>query len=168
MMQSLSFKNTIYLSLIDVLATAGILFLPAQSHLVSYPLYLLEPMRVCLFAIIFFSKGNRWNPYMMALTLPMISSIVSGHPVFPKNIVMSGELLINVWMLHYIYNRCQKMAVSVFTSILVSKTLYYVVKFFVISAGFLDSSLFSTNIYIQIIIAMLIALMFKFVPSVKR
>ncbi len=55
--------------IIDILGLTFIYFVPAISHLLSFPLYLVEPMRVML--IIAIAHTTKRNAYLIALTLPV-------------------------------------------------------------------------------------------------
>ncbi len=80
----------------DLLALAFIYFTPAISHLFSFPVYFLEPMRIMLIlAIVHTSKKNA---YILAFTLPLFSFLISSHPSPIKTCLISGELLLNVWL----------------------------------------------------------------------
>ena len=49
-------KSNTKIYLLDILALAAIYFLPAFSHMLSLPLYLIEPMRFALVASIIFTN----------------------------------------------------------------------------------------------------------------
>ena len=115
-----------------VLAIALVLLVPVLSHIVAYPLHAFEPMRIALFWVILLLPEKKWNALMLAALLPMISFVVSGHPLFPKNIVMSGELVINVVLLYWILAKTGSYSLSVLLSMVASKVIYYVVKYLLI------------------------------------
>lgn len=68
--------------LIDIIALAFIYSIPALSHMLSLPVYLIEPMRLML--IIAMVHSNKTNAYIIALTMPLFSYLVSGHPQCTK------------------------------------------------------------------------------------
>lgn len=72
---------------INAAALTLIYFTPALSHLLNFPLYLIEPMRLML--ILAMVHSNRLNA-SAAVSLPLFSFAVSGHPLFYK---MSAILL---------------------------------------------------------------------------
>ena len=149
----------------DAIAILLILLVPAISHLVAYPLHAFEPMRVVLFAVILMRPSMKWNAIALAAMLPIVSFAVSGHPVFPKNLVMSGELVVNVLLFYLLRSKTGKYATSVFGSMIISKMLYYFVKYLLISGGLLQMTLFSTSIYYQLGVVLLFTLLFLIYDS---
>ena len=78
--------------LIDLLLISFIYFLPSLSHLVSFPVYYLDPMKIALtVALVHTSKRNS---YFIALTLPVFSFLISSHPQLVKSVLISAELII--------------------------------------------------------------------------
>ena len=135
--------------LVDILGLTFIYFVPSISHLLSVPLYLVEPMRVML--IIAIAHTTKRNAYIIALTLPLFSFLTTAHPFFFKTIIISIELVINVWLFYFLATKWKNYFGAMITSILISKVFYYIMKFGLISAALLDSSLISTPIYLQVI-----------------
>ena len=87
-------KSNIKTYLIDFFLLLSIYFLPAISHLFAFPIYYLDPMRIALVvALIYTSKKNA---YIIALTLPLFSFIISSHPQILKSFLLSAELIINL------------------------------------------------------------------------
>ena len=78
--------------LIDILGLAFIYFVPTLSHLLNFPLYLVELMRVML--IIAIAHTTKRNAYLIALTPPLFSFLVSSHPFFLKTMIITVELII--------------------------------------------------------------------------
>ena len=139
--------------IIDILGLAFIYFVPALSHLLSLPLYLVEPMRVML--IIAIAHTTKRNAYLIALTLPLFSYLVSAHPFFYKTIIITIELLLNAWLFYFLANKWKSYFAAMITSIIISKAFYYVMKFGLISAALLDSDLITTPLYLQAITMLL-------------
>jgi hypothetical protein len=165
-MNTLSIANRrtgIYL-LFDIISLTFIYFVPTISHLVGLPLYLIEPMRLML--VIALVHTNKYNAYIIALTLPLFSYLISAHPHFPKMMLITAELIFNVWFFYFIFNRTGKAFAAIISSIIISKAAYYAIKFGLISLAILPSSnLISTPIYIQVITTLVfstyLALLFK-------
>ncbi len=133
--------------LIDILALAFIYFTPAISHLFSFPLYLLEPMRIML--ILSIAHTSRKNAYLIALSLPIFSFVISAHPSVLKSLLITGELFMNVWLFYYLSEKIKNVFGSAVISIVLSKAAYYTFKFLFISAGLLATELISTPLYLQ-------------------
>jgi len=132
---------------IDLLTVSFVFFTPAISHLVRFPLYLAEPMRLML--ILALAHSRKANAYLLALTLPLFSFAISAHPVFPKMILIGMELSLNVFLFYLLTGKRRNLFIAALLSILLSKLAYYLVKFALIRMCILDSELFSTPIWIQ-------------------
>ena len=136
--------------LIDFLAITFIYFLPALSHLISLPLYLMEPMRL---AVIFcLVHTNRKNAAIIAVTVPLFSLVVSSHPAIIKSVLITIELLINLFLFYFLIEKTNKF-ISMFLSITLSKIVYYSAKFFLIQVNLIDGGLISTSLFIQWVVA---------------
>lgn len=135
--------------LIDVIALAFIYFVPAFSKLLGLPVYLIEPMRLML--ILAIAHTTRFNAYLLALVMPFFSLFISGHPLIFKTLPMVFELVLNVWLFFLLVKKLKEPFFSMLISILVSKLIYYGLKYLVIVTGLLDMELISTPIYIQLV-----------------
>lgn len=133
----------------DLSALAFIYFVPALSHLISLPVYLIEPMRLML--ILAIAHTSRKNAYLIALTLPLFSFLISAHPFFLKTMLITLELVFNIWLFYFLADRIKNQFTAMLASIFASKLLYYFLKFGLISFALIDSSLISTPIWIQVV-----------------
>jgi len=141
--------------LIDFLAITFIYFLPALSHLTSLPLYLIEPMRL---AVIFcLVHTNRKNAFIIAVTIPLFSLVVSSHPAILKSALITIELMINLFLFYFLIEKTNKF-VSMFLSIVLSKIVYYSAKFMFIQINLIDGELVSTPLIIQWLVVIGISL----------
>jgi len=144
----LTSQKTIGYILFDIIALAFIYFVPTISHMLNFPLYLIEPMRIAL--ILALVHTTKRNAYIIAITLPLFSFLVSAHPVFYKMLLISGELILNVWLFYLVYSKTKNAFASILSSILLSKALYYLAKFLIIALIIKSSdSIISTPLYIQ-------------------
>jgi hypothetical protein len=132
----------------DAFALSFIYFIPAISHMLGLKLYLIEPMRLML--IIAMVHTHRRNAYMLALTLPLFSFLISTHPVLIKTGLISAELVINVFLFFFLVKKMHTLA-AIFISIWASKIIYYILKYLTILLIWPGDSLISTPIYIQLI-----------------
>lgn len=146
---SINRKEALIASLLNVSALAFIYFTPALSHILSLPIYLIEPMRLML--ILALVHTNKRNAYLLAFTLPLFSFLVSGHPVFAKMLLISFELALNVFLFYYISKRTPNVLFAALGSILLSKAAYYLVKFGLLQMLLLNGNLVSTPLFIQLI-----------------
>lgn len=144
-----------------ILMNAGALlfvyFVPALSHLIGIPLYLIEPMRLAVVLALVHTRPG--NAYLLALTLPLFSFAVSAHPHFLKMLLITGELLLNVWLFFFLIKRFRiQQGLSLGLSILLSKAVYYLAKFALISALLIEGSVISTPLWIQALTLLAFAL----------
>ena len=135
--------------LFDIMALLAIYLVPSISHLLSLPVYYIEPMRIML--ILAVVHTSRKNAYLIALTLPLFSFLISAHPSLIKTSLITGELLLNVWLFFVLSEKLSNKTLSIFLSIIASKIFYYLVKFLLITSAFIGGDLISTPMYIQIL-----------------
>jgi hypothetical protein len=139
--------------LIDIFAVFCVYFIPTLSHLSGVPLYLFEPMRV--FIILALLHSNMINAYILAFTLPVFSFAIASHPVFLKSIIMSVELVLNVFLYKLLVQKKVAAHWSILLSVISSKLVYYLLKFLLIQFMLFQSETISTPIYIQVIMTCL-------------
>lgn len=133
---------------LDILALAFIYFVPTISHLLNIPLYLVEPMRIML--ILALAHTSKKNAYLLALTLPLFSFLISSHPNIFKVLLITLELMLNVWLFYKLSTKVNNF-IAIFSSIIISKVVYYLLKFGLISFAVLQTGLISTPLYLQLI-----------------
>lgn len=160
-------KNTITKTLVtDITALLVVGLLPAASHLYSIPVYYLEPMRVMLFVALLFC--SRANAYALALTLPLFSFMVSGHPTMLKMLIITTELILNVWLFYSFYRKTHLAFVSTLGSILISKVACYAMYFIFFSMAFVQAEAQPTFLIIQGILALIISFSIWMVLDYKK
>jgi hypothetical protein len=145
-------KITLRLSgtvLLDIIAVLFIVFLGDISRLTGYPFHILDPMRMMI--ILAFAFSPRWNAWLLALLLPFASYFLGAHPTLTKTSLMAIELLLNVWLFWYLLDRTRMALLSILISIVFSKTVYYLLKYFCIQLGWLGGSVISTPLEKQVI-----------------
>jgi hypothetical protein len=128
---------------LDVLLCVAVIAIPAMSHAAAFPLYKFEPMRLLLFAAILFS--SRRNALLMAVWMPLLAMLTSGHPVFPKVVLIQGELVVNTLLFFGLVRGGNRFVLAAAGSILVSKTAYYAAKFILIRMSLLSGDLIATS-----------------------
>ena len=67
-------KQNIKSIILDIAAIAFIYFVPTISHILSLPVYYIEPMRLML--ILALVHTTKQNAYIIALTLPLFSFLI--------------------------------------------------------------------------------------------
>lgn len=139
----------------DLIALSIITIIPALSHMISVPLYLLEPMRIVL--LISLLHTSKRNGFMLAFILPFFSLLLSNHPSLTKTILIASELTLNVWLFYLLNQKIKNDFLSMFLSIIASKIYYYTIKFFLISVGLMNTELISTPIYLQFLVGIILS-----------
>ncbi len=144
----------------DILILILVYFIPALSHVMPIPVYLLDPMRILLFLGFLFSRNNT-NTFILALTIPLISTIVTGHPPFYKSILISIELFSNMLFFIYLLSKLNwKAPLLLLISIVASKIIYYALKFLFIQFSLIEGDLITTGLLIQAATVAFITLVF--------
>jgi hypothetical protein len=149
------FRVKVKTYLIDFSLLLFIYFLPALSHLFAFPVYYLDPMRIAL--VVALIHTSKKNTFLIALTLPLFSFLISSHPQFIKSFLLSAELLLNLTFFFLLKEKLKNVFVSLLASIIISKVIYYFLKFAFINFALLDDRLFSTPYYFQIISAIILS-----------
>ncbi len=178
MAASIARKKAFGIGLTDAVAVLFILGVPALSHLTSVPFYLLDPMRLAVLGALLASR-SRVNGLVLAVALPLVSFAISGHPVFPKCLVIAAELSVNVLLFSCLVKAFTarissrsgdgaashltggavpvRIGLAAFISILLSKAFYYGLKALVLGAGLMQMELVSTALWVQLVVAVMIS-----------
>lgn len=159
-------KENIKSFTLDIIALAFIYFVPSISHLLNFPLYLFEPMRIML--ILSLAHSGRINNYVIALSLPAFSYLISSHPVVMKTMLISFELCLNVTLFYYLSKKIRNGFVSMLLSIVISKWAYYFVKYVMLQTGLLDGELVTTPVVYQVITTLAFSLYVYFIMNRKE
>ena len=141
---------------------AVVYFVPAISHATGYPLYLLEPMR--FFLILSIALFDKRISYLLALTIPLFSFMVSGHPLFLKMIIISIELISNVYLYYLLFRVTKNAFAAAFLSILGAKTLYYGLKYLLIISALMATDMVATPLLMQLMTTILFSIIVFIVP----
>ena len=150
----------------DIIALSVIYIIPTVSHIIGFPLYYLDPMRLMVFLIIIHT--DRKNSYIIAGTLPLVSFLTSSHPVLLKSLIMSTELVINVWIFYKLSDLLKNSFISALFSIVIAKGIYYAVKYLMVSMSLISSDIIATPLYFQLIVILTISVYaFIMIPERK-
>lgn len=145
--------------LIDVVLLAALYLVPGFSHLTALPVYVLEPMRIGLIVALLFT--NRTNAYFIALTVPLASVLLTGHPEPLKAVLMMMEFSVLVASYGFLADHWRLKAFpALLSAILLGKLVYYSLKSLALGAGWLSGTLVSTPIKFQLILAIVTAAVF--------
>jgi hypothetical protein len=161
----LSISNTKNIAF-DLIALLAIYLVPSISHMLGFPIYYLEPMRIML--ILAIAHTSKKNTYLIALTLPIFSFLISAHPSMIKTSLVTGELLLNIWLFFFLSEKISNKTSSIFLSILISKIFYYLVKFLLINSALMGGDLISTPVYIQTIMLLVMSAYIYFISYSRK
>lgn len=150
----------------DLIALSVITLTPALSHLFSIPFYLLEPMRIMLLISLFHTSKK--NAFILSFVLPFFSLIISSHPSFPKAVLISTELMLNVYLFFLLSQKFNNSFIAMFLSIVLSKFYYYAIKFLLVSLGLMTGEIVSTPIYLQVLVAVALSFYAFFVMRKEK
>jgi hypothetical protein len=114
---------------------------------------MIEPMRFMV--VLSIAYVSRSNSYLLALTLPMFSWVVSGHPEFYKTLVMTAELVLNVFLFYYLVKRIDSVFLSMVISIVVSKIFCYALYLVFFSIMFIEEEAEPVFLIAQVITTVL-------------
>ena len=142
--------------LLDIGALAAIYLIPATVHLTGIPVYMIEPMRLML--ILSMAHASKYNTFLLALSLPLFSFVVSGHPELIKMFIITGELVINVALFYWFLNRYKQAFLAVFISIIISKIACYLAYWPIFSFQFMVAEADLQFIIIQFITTLVFSL----------
>ncbi|MCX6279775.1 MAG: hypothetical protein NT004_17030 [Bacteroidetes bacterium] len=139
--------------LVDLAALALIYFIPATVHFTGIPIYMIEPMRLML--ILSMAHTSKSNSYFLALTLPLFSFLVSGHPELIKMFIITGELVLNTLLFYWLVKKFNHTFFAMFVSIITSKIACYLAYWPVFSIGFVVAEASPDFILIQLITSLI-------------
>jgi len=153
--------------LVDVILLLALYLVPSVSHLTAIPLYMFEPMRIALLVALLFT--NRTNTYFIAVTIPLASVVLTGHPEPLKAVLMAIEFSVLVAAYGLLARRLRIPVVAALAAaILVSKVIYYAMKSVALDAGWLSGSLISTPLQTQLVLALGTAALFGLVEYARK
>lgn len=120
---------------LDAVLVAAACVIPAVSHLLAVPLYKFNPMLALLLAGIVLG-GDRRNALLLAVLMPLASSLLTGMPEGGKMVCMMAEL-VTVAGLFVLLSRRWHVVASVFVAIVAGKVVYYLLKAVVLAPAVL-------------------------------
>ncbi len=150
---NLKSRKTIKALIFNVSVFLFIFLVPAISHMLMLPVYYIDPMRIALILVLLHTTKS--NAYIIALTLPLFSFLLSGHPVLPKMLLITAELTLNVFLYFFLVNKIKSVPAAVLTSVIGSKVFYYLIKLVLINTAILSTGLVGIPVYMQVIMALL-------------
>jgi hypothetical protein len=140
----------------NIVSITIVLLTPTISHIIMFPVYIFEPMRLIILSSIIYNNNKNKNAYFLAILLPLFSFVIAGHPSIYKLPLVSIDLLVNITIFNILIGKRLNLYLSLFLSILISKAIYYFLKSIFIHFGLLANGLIETNIIFQVINVLLV------------
>ena len=132
------------LLLLDAMLVGAACVVPAASHVLALPLYMLNPMLALLLAVL----------------MPVVSCMVTGMPAPAKMVCMVAELA-TVAALFGVLARRWKVLPAVLTAVLAGKGVYYALKALVMAPAVLVGTAWWMQIAAVLLWGGLFALLYK-------
>lgn len=123
------------LALTDMALLGVACLVPSVSHLLALPLYMLNPMLALLLVGLLIGRDWR-NALVLAVLMPLVSSLVTGMPAAPKMVCMMAELATVATMFGWLQRKWAVLP-AVLTAVLAGKAVYYALKAVVIAPAVL-------------------------------
>lgn len=152
---------------IDLLLLAVGCSVPALSHILSLPLYWLNPMLWVLLLGMVLVRDRR-NGYVLALMLPLFSMLVVGMPTPAKAFCMVAEYATVVFV-------CERLQAwkghlwgtmgALLVSMLCGKVVYYLLKALVLMPAVLVGTPVLVQLSVMLVSALAFALLLRFLEK---
>ncbi len=152
-------KPLAHIILLDAALLGVACLVPAVSHLLALPLYMLNPMMALLLAAILLGRDWR-NALLMAVLLPAVSYLLVGMPTAPKMFCMMAELATVVVAFHWLNRRLPALP-AVLTAAVAGKVIYYTLKAIVIAPATLVGTEWTVQLLAVMLWGGLFALLYK-------
>ena len=147
------------LLLLDAMLAGAACVVPAASHVLALPLYMLNPMLALLLAGMLVGKDWR-NGLLLAVLMPVVSCMATGMPAPAKMVCMVAELA-TVAALFGVLARRWKVLPAVLTAVLAGKGVYYALKALVMAPAVLVGTAWWMQIAAVLLWGGLFALLYK-------
>ena len=134
-MENVKSNKLIRLALTDMALLGVACLVPAVSHLLALPLYMLNPMLALLLMGLLIGRDWR-NAMVLAVLMPLVSCLVTGMPAAPKMVCMMAELATVATMFGWLQRKWAVLP-AVLTAVLAGKAVYYALKAVVIAPAVL-------------------------------
>ena len=143
----------------DIIGIGIILYIPIFSHLVALPLYMVDPIKIIVVLIYLFS--NKYNALFLSVILPTVSFTITGHPIFPKYIIiiLENSMLLYLFDLNNVKTQFKKI-IYLNISFIGVKVAYYIIKYAFIKFTLIQGSVIATPILYQTFPIIIINILF--------
>lgn len=156
---SLKSKSIVRFALLDAALLTLACMIPAESHVLAWPLYMLNPMLALLLAGMLVGKDWR-NALVLSVLLPLVSSLLTGMPAAPKMVCMMAELATVAALFGWLAKRWAVLP-AVLTAIVAGKAVYYGLKAVVMAPAVLVGTAWWMQLGAVVVWAGLFAMLYK-------
>ena len=156
---TLKSKSIVRLAAMDAVLLTLACLVPAASHLLAVPLYMLNPMLAVLLAGVLLGKDWR-NALVLAVLLPLVSCLLVGMPTAPKMVCMMAELATVVGLFHLLSRRWAVLP-AVLLSVFAAKGVYYALKAIILAPAVLVGTAWWMQLGAVVVWCGLFALIYK-------
>lgn len=119
-------QTLVRFAVLDTALLAAACLVPAASHLLALPLYVLNPMLALL--LVGMLVGRDWrNSLVLAVAMPAVSCLLVGMPAAPKMVCMMAELATVATLFGLLSKRWSALP-AVLVAALGGKVVYYALK----------------------------------------
>jgi hypothetical protein len=104
-----------------------------------------------LMVILSLAHSSKRNSYLLALTLPLFSYIATAHPEFLKMLIITSELVLNVFFFYWISERMKNVFLSMVIAIITSKVICYIMYLIFFSLAFVRNESDTLFLIVQVL-----------------
>lgn len=154
---------------IYLLCAISLVGITAGSHNIGIPLYKINPMHWVLYFMILHKKPVNISILFLAFALPFTSTILTGYPHLIKSILMGIEMsfygiFFKIFTTYYF-----KTTINAFIlSQIIGHFIYYTIKYILIEIGLMNSMLFTSSIFFQIVVILVLGLTLHFSTKLSK
>lgn len=137
-------KTLANFALLDAVLLTLACLIPAASHLLAVPLYILNPMLALMLTGMLL--GRDWkNGLLLAVLMPLVSCLLVGMPTAGKMVCMMAELAVVASLFGWLQKKWAVLP-AVLVAMLSGKVIYYALKAVVLA----PAVLVGTSVWIQL------------------
>ena len=152
-------RSHVRLLLVDAALLTTACLVPAVSHLLAFPVYMLNPMLALLLVALLVGRDWR-NALVMAILMPAVSCLITGMPVVAKMVCMMAELA-TVAAVFTFAGRKLAILPAILTAIFAGKIVYYALKAIIIAPAVLIGTTWTIQLFAVLLWGGLFALLYK-------
>ena len=143
----------------DVALVGAACMVPAVSHALALPLYMMNPMLALLLAGMLVRRDWR-NGLLLAVLMPLVSCLAVGMPAADKMVCMMAELATVAAVFGWLQRRWSALP-AVLVAVLAAKGVYYGLKALIVAPAVLVGTDWMVQLGAVLLWAGLFAMLYK-------